>query len=134
MPCCRSNRSSGTSSGQVVNKELLGQEVRVFARKRCSAHPQLPALLTTVGINRAIQLAFDEAVVPTYHASTISWPAADGKSVDAFTRVPYSADNAQTFFHAAHYLHRTIMQDHAATLALIHKSEPARCGITTGWS
>src|SRR5262249_51743464 len=34
-------------------------------------------------------------------------------------------DNPQTFLHVAHYLHRTIMQDHAATFALLHTAAPA---------
>src|SRR5262249_41460645 len=45
--------------------------------------------------------------------------------VEAFARVPYTADNPQTFLHVAHYLHRTIMQDHAATFALLHSTAPA---------
>ena len=65
----------------------------------------------------------------------ISWPSPDGKQVEAFARTPYAADNPQTFFHVAHYLHKTIMQDQAATLALLHARQrrPPR-GIATGWS
>jgi hypothetical protein len=39
--------------------------------------------------------------------------------------VPYRAENPQTFFHVAHYLHRTIMQDHGATFALLHSTASA---------
>jgi hypothetical protein len=111
--------------GQATYKRLLDQEVRVFARKRFGAHPQLPLLLNHVGLRRAVLLAFDEAVVPSYRSCPVSWSSPDGKQVDAFTRTPYAADNPQTFFHYAHYLHKTIMQDHAATLALLHNSAPA---------
>ncbi|HXG11883.1 MAG TPA: hypothetical protein VNK04_19155, partial [Gemmataceae bacterium] len=111
--------------GQSVYKQLLDQEVRIFARKRTSAHPQLPLFLNTVGLSRAVLLAFDDGVVPTYHGTVTSWPSPDGKQVEAFTRAPYAADSPQTFFHAAHYLHRTIMQDHAATLAFLHRGNPA---------
>src|SRR5438128_170607 len=38
--------------------------------------------------------------------------------------MPYSAENAQTYFHWAHYLHKTISQDHSATLALLHSAAP----------
>src|SRR5205823_2695461 len=38
---------------------------------------------------------------------------------------PHAADNPQTGFHVAHYLHRTIMQDHAATFALLHHAGKA---------
>jgi hypothetical protein len=85
----------------------------------------MPLFLNSVGIRRAILLAFDESVLPTYRATVVSWPSADGKQVDAFTRLPYPAEMPQTWFHWAHYLHKTIAQDHAATLSLLHKGERA---------
>jgi hypothetical protein len=111
--------------GLAVSKELLGQEVRVYARKRFAAHPQLPLFLTGVGLNRALFVAFDESVLPSHRAPVVNWPSPDGKQVEAFTRSPHPADTPQTFFHAAHHLHRTIMQDHGATLALLHQGRPA---------
>jgi hypothetical protein len=112
--------------GLAVSRELLGQDVRVYARKRFAAHPQLPLLLTTTGLHRALLLAFSELdVLPARRATVISWPSPDGKQIEAFTRAPHAADNPQTFFHAAHHLHRTIMQDQAATLALLHTGAPA---------
>jgi hypothetical protein len=111
--------------GQAVYKELLGQEVAVFARKRFGAHPQLPLLLNHMGLRRALLLSFDESVLPTYRATVVSWSSPDGKQVDAFVRTPHPADTPPTFFHWAHYLHRTIAQDHAATLALVHRGPPA---------
>jgi hypothetical protein len=111
--------------GLAVTRELLQRDVRVFARKRFGAHPQLPLLLSSVGLGKCLQLAFDESVIPAHRATVINWPSPDGKQVEAFTRTPYAADGPQTFFHAAHYLHRTIMQDHAATLALLHNGRPA---------
>lgn len=110
--------------GLAVQKSLVGREPRVFARKRFAAHPHLPGLLNAVGIRRAVHVAFDEAVVPGYRSTVISWSTADGKSLEAFTRVPYQADNPQTWFHLAHYLQRTIMQDQAATLAFLHRGTP----------
>jgi alpha-mannosidase len=111
--------------GLAAYRRLLDQEVHVFARTRFAAHPQLPLLLNSVGIQRAILVAFDEAVLPTYRATVINWPSPDGKQVEAFTRAPYTADNPQTYFHWAHYLHKTIAQDHSATLALLHRGTPA---------
>jgi alpha-mannosidase len=111
--------------GMAAYKELLDYEVRVFARKRFAFHPQLPLLLSSVGLTRALLLAFDDAVVPSYRSCVINWPSPDGKQVEAFTRVAYPADTPQTFFHIAHYLHRTIMEDHAATLVLQHGTGPA---------
>jgi hypothetical protein len=111
--------------GQKVAHDLLGREVRVFGRKRFAFHPQTPQLLNTAGINRALLLNFDDAVIPSHRTPVISWPAPDGKQVEAFARAPYAADNPQTFFHVAHYLHKSIMQDQAATFALLHTAAPA---------
>jgi hypothetical protein len=112
--------------GLAVSKELLGSDLRVFARKRFAFHPQLPLLLANVGLHRAVFLTFDDATLPSYRATVVSWPSPDGKQVDAFARTPYAADNPQTFFHLAHYLHKTISEDHAATLALVHTGTPAQ--------
>jgi hypothetical protein len=111
--------------GKAVYKELLGTEIHTFARKRFAAHPQLPLFLSSAGMHRAIMLAFDNSVLPTYRTTVTSWPSPDGKQVEAFTRTPYAADNPQTWFHLAHYLRQTIQQDHAATLALLHHAGPA---------
>jgi hypothetical protein len=111
--------------GLGVTRELTGRDVRVFARKRFGFHPQTPLLLNSAGVNRALLLAFDDAVIPSHRTTVISWPSPDGKQVEAFARAPYAADNPQTFFHVAHYLHKTIMQDHAATFGLLHATAPA---------
>jgi hypothetical protein len=108
------------SKGLSKAKELLDQEIRVFARRRFAAHPQLPQLLHCVGLRCALLLPFDNAVLPSYRTQTINWPSPDGKQVEAITRVPYPAENPQTYFHWAHYLHKTIAQDHTATVALLH--------------
>ncbi len=113
------------SRGLTVSRELLGRDVRVYARQRFAAHPQLPMLLNSAGLQRALLLTFDEGVLPTYQVTVINWPSPDGKQIEAFTRVPYPADNPQTFFHLAHYLYQTIRQDHSATLALVHRGSAA---------
>jgi hypothetical protein len=63
--------------------------------------------------------------LPAHRSAVISWPSPDGKQVETFTRMPYPADNPQTYLHLAHHLHQTIRQDQAATLALLHTDRPA---------
>ncbi len=111
--------------GQAVVKQLLGREVSVFARRRFGFDPHTPLLLQSTGISRALLLAFDESVIPTHRTSVVNWPSPDGKQVQCFTRAPFAADSPQAFYHLAHHLHHTIMQDHAATFALLHKDKPA---------
>ncbi|HYT94470.1 MAG TPA: hypothetical protein VEL76_37490, partial [Gemmataceae bacterium] len=111
--------------GQEVARQLLGSEVRVFARQRFGAHPQLPLLLNNAGINRALFLTFDESAVPVYQTPVVNWPSPDGKQVDCFTRTPHPADSPATWFNLAHYLFKTIREDHYATLAFLHRGETA---------
>jgi alpha-mannosidase len=105
--------------------ELLNQRIQVFARKRFAAHPQLPSLIQHLGLKRALLIAFDDSVLPTYRTTIVNWSSTDGKQLDVFTRMPYPAEAPQTFFHLAHHLHRTIAEDHAATLAILHRNRPA---------
>ena len=111
--------------GQTVYQELLGQEVRVFGRRRFGFHPQTPMLLHSVGMNRALLLRFDESTIPTHRGCVVNWPAPDGKQVESFARTPYPADSPQTGFHLAHYWHKTIMADQAATLPLLQRGKKA---------
>jgi len=110
---------------QQLFDRLFNADVRVFGRKRFGAHPQLPMLLNGVGITRALLLQFDASVLPNFRSAITNWPSPDGKQVEAFTRAPHAADSAQTYFHLAHYLERTIRQDTAAVLALVHTGKPA---------
>jgi hypothetical protein len=110
-------------------RELLGADIRVFARRRFGFHPQTPLFLSTNGVTKALFLTFDEsAAVPTYGQCVVSWPSPDGKQVDAFARQPKPADSAETFFNLGHYWFKTTREDHAATLCLLH-----RPGTTCPW-
>jgi hypothetical protein len=111
--------------GQSSYRELFGKEVRIFARRRFGHHPFVPLLLQSAGIGRAVLLAFDESVLPVPSVATATWSSPDGKQVDVFCRAPLPADSPQTYFHLTHHLHRTIMHDSVATLALLHRRKRA---------
>lgn len=111
--------------GQEAYKELLGCEPAVFARGRFGMHPQTPEFVQSVGLERAVLLAFDDAVLPTFRGTVVNWPSADGKQVQAYTRKPFAADEPQTFFQLAYQLRHTIAEDHAATMALLHRKSAA---------
>jgi alpha-mannosidase len=110
--------------GAEAYRTLLGQDLHVFARKRFGASPQLPQLLNAVGLNRALILAFDEGVLPQFHAAITEWSLPDGKRIAAFTKAPLPADSALTYFHLAYHLSRTLMQDATASLAFQHSDKP----------
>ncbi|HEY1381849.1 MAG TPA: hypothetical protein VGF55_33930, partial [Gemmataceae bacterium] len=119
--------------GLEVTKQLTGTDVQTYASPRGSFHPQTPTLLQQVGLTRALYLAFGDAKLPAHKAVVIQWSAADGKQVEAFTRAPLPADDPQTYFHLAHHLHQTIMQDSAATLALLHRPDKPAAPFYDDW-
>ena len=116
---------SNLRQGQETYRRILGPTPTVYARNKFGMHPLTPSLLQAAGIQQAILLAFDDAVVPTYRGTVVNWPAPDGKQVTAFTRQPLSAEEPSTFYHLAAHLRRTIADDHSATIALIHRRQPA---------
>src|SRR5262249_31921596 len=106
-------------------RELLGADLRVFARRRFGFCPQTPLFLSTNGVTKALFLVFDEsAAVPTYNQCVVSWPSPDGKQVDAFTRAPNPADGPEAFFNLGHAWFKTTREDHSATLCLLHRQGP----------
>src|SRR5262249_51702958 len=107
--------------GQSAYQELLGRELKVFGRRRFGYHSASPMLLHHNGFTHPLLVSFDHGVVRSHHSTVISWTSQDGKQVEAFTRAPQPADSPQTFFHLAHYLHQTIMQDQSATFSLLHR-------------
>ncbi|MSQ95916.1 MAG: hypothetical protein EXR98_15370 [Gemmataceae bacterium] len=106
-------------------KELLGVDIRIYARKRFGFHPQMPLLLSSNGLVKALFLTFDEnSAVPNYSNLVVSWPSPDGKQVDAFVRPPKYADSVETFFNLGHTWFKTTREDHTATIFLLHRDKP----------
>src|SRR5262249_55304875 len=66
-------------AGLRTAKELLGAEVRVFARRRSAYAPQTPQFLLACGFEKAILLALDGSVTPTHRSTVISWSSPEGK-------------------------------------------------------
>jgi hypothetical protein len=110
--------------GLAVTRELLGAEVRTFARQRFGAHPQLPTWLNQFGITKALLLTLDGAALPTYTGTVVNWSTQDGKHIDCFVRKPFAADSVETFFNLGHYLFKTTREDQTATLAFLHGQGP----------
>jgi hypothetical protein len=107
---------------------LTGKRPKIYARRRSAFSPMTPQWAIFGGFESAVFLAFDDQSVPTHRSTVISWSAPDGRQLNAWTRAPHPAYQAQTFFNIVRLLHETIMQDTTATLALLHTAQrPAAC-------
>jgi hypothetical protein len=113
------------AKGIAVSRDILGADIKVFAREQFGAHPQLPTWLNPFGINRAVLLPLAEAAMPEYNSPIISWSMPDGRSLDCFVRKPMAADSADTFFNLGHRLFKTTREDHTATLVFQQGSRAA---------
>ena len=111
--------------GLAVSKGLLGNDVRLYARRRFGAHPQLPAWLNHHGLTRAVLLPTDVAGLPAYSSPIMIWSTPEGQQVDCFVRKPLATDSIDTFFNLGYQLYKTTREDHTATLAFIHGAKPA---------
>lgn len=112
--------------GMASGKRALDSDPRVYARRDFGMSPQTPSQLQSHGMAKVILQEFDEGVLPRFRSSSIEWPASDGKRVDAFTRKPLAADSALTFFHLAHHLYKTMLNDMTACLAFVGQAEAAK--------
>ena len=119
--------------GKTSVKQIFGVELQVYGRKRTAFHPQTPQYLRATGLQHALLLNLDNAVIPNHHATVVNWSSPDGKSIDAFTRMPLKAHQAQTFFNLVNSLHQSISQDSAPTLALLHEGSRRSLFTTIGW-
>jgi hypothetical protein len=109
--------------GREVIREKLGTNVEVLARKKSANHPQIPAFVQATGYRRAFLVSLDGSGGPTYRTTVVNWSSPDGKSLDAFTRLPASVSKAETFFNLVYTLQQSISQDTAPTVAILHEGE-----------
>ena len=98
-----------------------------------AAHPQMPLLLNSVGLRRAVLLSFDESVLPTYRATVVSWPSPDGKQVEASRGCPMRQKIPRPGS-TGDYLHKTIAQDHWPRLLCFMPQTGPGPGTMIYWS
>jgi hypothetical protein len=107
--------------GLAAARNVLGRDVKVFARETFGAYPRLAGELAALGVTKMLSIAQDDtAGAPTHSTPVVAWTAPDGKSVDSFVRMPKPADKADTFFNLGNTWFKTTREDHHATVCLRH--------------
>ena len=105
-------------------RRVLESGPLTYGRQRFAATAHLPALLHACGLRQLLLLPWDTSVLPSFKGATVEW-AAQGKSVAALVRKPEPSHEAATYFHLAHLLHESILQDFTACLILGTTDKPA---------
>ncbi|MFO0938242.1 MAG: hypothetical protein U0798_17185 [Gemmataceae bacterium] len=101
---------------------LCGQEIGVYGRRTPAAHLHLPSWLSHAGYQSGVISSFDGNGVPHQRSNAVHWPGPDGRSLDVVSKDPLPADQAQTFFNLAYYLHQASTQESQPALVFHHPS------------
>lgn len=107
---------SGTNKVQ----ELTGRAPTTWARRRFGLASLLPMLLHRFGFHSALHLVLDDGVYPDYEQSKIHWEGADGTILDAFSRIPMSAEGAASYLRFPQRMAESMEEDQVGALMFAH--------------
>jgi hypothetical protein len=99
---------------------LVGHAPTLVVPKAGEAHPHLPGWLTALGFEGALILDRDVVPVPSYVGALVQWPGPDGRSIVAYSKSPYAAANAESFFNYAQIVYETSQRESSPTLCWQH--------------
>jgi len=106
--------------GQQRWQSQMGQEVRVFGRRRSGLTPFLPQVLEKLGFTGALHATLDDGRFPLGSQIKTRWEGVAGVALDALARAPLDARKPSTFLGLATKLGESMDADHVATLLFAH--------------
>tara|TARA_R110002111_G_scaffold262504_1_gene338938 strand:- start:114461 stop:117379 length:2919 start_codon:yes stop_codon:yes gene_type:complete len=107
-------------SGTNKIQELTGRAPTTWARRRFGLASVLPMLLHRFGFHSALHLVLDDGVYPDYEQSKIHWEGADGTILDAFSRIPMSAEGSAGYLRFAQRMAESMEEDQVGALMFAH--------------
>lgn len=107
-------------SGISQIKELTGRAPTTWSRRRFGLASILPMLMHRFGYHSALHLVLDDGVYPDYEQSKIHWEGADGTILDAFSRIPMSAEGASGYLRFAQRMAESMEEDQVGALMFAH--------------
>lgn len=107
-------------SGMNQIKEMTGRAPTTWARRRFGLASILPMLMHRFGYHSALHLVLDDGVYPDYEQSKIHWEGADGTILDAFSRIPMSAEGASGYLRFAQRMAESMEEDQVGALMFAH--------------
>jgi alpha-mannosidase len=115
--------------GREVYQQHLGTAPIIFGRRRFGLAPFLPQILQKLGFQGALHLSLDGGRFPQADQNKIRWEGADGSTVDALSRPPYDATQADSYLNFAQRLGDSMDHEHVATMTFARWPGHAPCWL-----
>ena len=103
--------------GRETLLNLVGKEVKIFAKTTQGLSADTPRVLHLAGFSKALLMPHGENNIPTFRGPVFSWSSSIGRQIETFCREPFSSSTNHTFFHLAFHLGKLLQQDSSPTLA-----------------
>ncbi|QDT26851.1 hypothetical protein Enr10x_21620 [Gimesia panareensis] len=103
-------------AGTETIREISGRAPTTWARRRFGLASLLPMLLHRSGFHSALHLVLDDGVYPDYEQSKIHWEGADGTILDAYSRIPMSAEGAASYLRFPQRMAESMEEDQVGAL------------------
>lgn len=103
-------------AGSEKIRELSGRAPTTWARRRFGLASLLPMLLHRSGFHSALHLVLDDGIYPDYEQSKIHWEGADGTILDAYSRIPMSAEGAASYLRFPQRMAESMEEDQVGAL------------------
>lgn len=113
------------TTGREQVAAATGQPAGPYARISAANHLHLPSWLSHANCRHAIVTPVIGDGGANTKSPCLQWPGPDGKTVEAFSKDLLAADDEQTFFNLAHYLHTASGSEATPAMAFLHRSAPA---------
>ncbi|WP_298859442.1 hypothetical protein, partial [uncultured Gimesia sp.] len=107
-------------SGMQQIQDLTGRAPTTWARRRFGLASILPMLLHRFGFHSALHLVLDDGIYPDYEQSKIHWEGADGTILDAFSRIPMSAEGSSGYLRFPQRMAESMEEDQVGALMFAH--------------
>lgn len=82
--------------GRRVYERYLGRTPGIFGRRKYGLTPLLPGVLKRLGFQGALHFTLDDGKFPLAEQSRIAWQGSDKQAVEAISKTPLDAQNADS--------------------------------------
>ncbi len=76
---------------------LWDRAPKVWGRRHYGLCAALPQVLSKLGLEAGLHVAFDDGIYPDHEHAKLRWQGSDGTVIDALSRIPLAADTACSF-------------------------------------